>query len=232
MTARDDAMGIAESSIAPVRTRVLIVNPHATEREGLAALLGRVEGVDLVGVTASVADAADAIARAQPDVVVMELAGLHEGGVDDVRRLVGHPHGPRVVALRRDYARDQVAAAFDAGASACVSTNAGVADLLDAVQAAQAGRTFLCPFVTRVLIEQPASPAVAVPPGGRQLTRREHEVLAMIAAGQTDRQVAGQLQLAVGTVHTHRKHIMAKLGVRNVASLLRRARELGLLPPD
>jgi DNA-binding NarL/FixJ family response regulator len=225
-------MGFAESSVSQApRTRVLILNAHATEREGLAALLARQDGVELVGVTGSPEDAAEAIQSASPEVVVVDLATPQEGGIEMLRRLLQHPQHPRVVAIRRDYSRDQIAAAFEAGVSACVSTNAGVSDLMSAVQAAQAGRTFLCPFVTRVLIEQPAVQPVTVPPGGRQLTRREQEVLELIAAGSTDRQIAAQLTLAVGTVHTHRKHIMAKLGVRNVTSLLRRARELGLLSP-
>jgi DNA-binding NarL/FixJ family response regulator len=223
-------MGFAES-IVPSRIRVLLVNPHATEREGLAALLGRCDTIEVVAVTSSIADATELLDRCAPDVVVMELAPLHEGGIDDVRRLVAHPQAPRVVTIRREYSRDQVAGAFDAGASGCVSTNAGVEDLLNAVQAAHGSRTFLCPFVTRVLIEQPMTTPFSVPPGGRQLTPREHEVLRLIASGQTDRQIAASLQLAIGTVHTHRKHIMAKLGVRNVATLLLRARELALIAP-
>lgn len=225
-------MGLAESTAPPAqRTRILIVNPHATEREGLAAVLGRERAVEIVGVTGNSSDAAEILERVSPEVVVMDLAGSSEGGIAELRRVIGSPQHPKVVALRRDYSRDQVAAAFEAGVSACVSTNAGIADLVSAVQAAQAGRTFLCPYVTRVLIESPTTAPVTVPPGGRQLTRREQEVLELIAAGNTDRQIASQLNLAVGTVHTHRKHIMAKLGVRNVTSLLRRARELSLLPP-
>jgi len=224
-------MGLAESTAPANRTRILIVNPHATEREGLAAVLAREQGLEVVGVTGNSADAAEMIEQASPDVVVMDLATPAEGGIEDLRRLLGGRQAFRVVAIRRDYSRDQVAAAFEAGVSACVSTNAGVADLVNAVQAAQAGRTYLCPYVTRVLIESPTMAPVTVPPGGRQLTRREQEVLELIAAGNTDRQIASQLTLAVGTVHTHRKHIMAKLGVRNVTSLLRRTRELGLLPP-
>jgi DNA-binding NarL/FixJ family response regulator len=224
-------MAIAQSIVSS-RSRVLVLNPHATEREGLAALLGQCDAVELVAVTSSIVDAGELIDRCTPDVVVMELAPVHEGGIEQLRQIAAHPQQPRVVTIRRDYSRDQVAAAFDAGASGCVSTNAGVGDLLTAVQAAQGGRTYLCPFVTRVLIEaRSGMPAITVPPGGRQLTRRESEVLAAIANGRTDRQIAAELQLAIGTVHTHRKHLMAKLGVRNVASLLRRARELALIPP-
>lgn len=223
-------MGLAERTIPAPTTRVLVVNPHATEREGLVAVLSREEGIEVVGAAGQLGDAEALIEHGAPDVVVMEMAAPADGGIEDLRRIAAGAQAPRVVVVRRDYSRDQVVAAFEAGAVACVSTNAGVSDLVAAVRAAQAGRNYLCPYVTRVLIETPMPPPVAVPPGGRQLTRREQEVLELIAAGNTDRQIAGQLRLAVGTVHTHRKHIMAKLGVRNVTSLLRRTRELGLLP--
>jgi len=225
-------MGLAERTVPAPKTRVLIVNPHATEREGLAAVLGREEGIEVAAATGNLDDAMALIEQTAPDVVVMDLATPAEGGIDELRRLRSDGSAVRVVTVRRDYSREQVVAAFEAGASACVSTDAGVSDLANAVRAAQAGRSYLCPYVTRVLIEAPIVPPVTVPPGGRQLTRREQEVLELIAAGNTDRQIAGQLSLAVGTVHTHRKHIMAKLGVRNVTSLLRRTRELGLLPPS
>ncbi len=223
-------MGLAERTSPEPAVRVLVLNPHATEREGLAAVLAREADLDVVGATGNLEDALALIDQMRPDVVVMELAALSAGGIDQVRRVLGDGRATRVVAVRREYTRELVAAAFEAGASACVSTDASVADLVNAVHAARNGRNYLCPYVTRVLIEAPVIPAVTVPPGGRQLTRREQEVLELIAAGNTDRQIASHLRLAVGTVHTHRKHIMAKLGVRNVTSLLRRTRELGLLP--
>src|SRR5262245_37833610 len=121
-------MGLAETTTSAPRTRILIVNPHATEREGLAAVLGRELAVEVVGVTGNSADAAEMIQHASPEVVVMDLAAPAEGGIEELRRLLGSPQHPKVVAIRRDYSRDQVAAAFEAGVSACVSTNAGIAD--------------------------------------------------------------------------------------------------------
>jgi DNA-binding NarL/FixJ family response regulator len=211
------------------RTPVGIVHQSAIEREGLAALMANLEPVEMVGAASSFDEATRLMNGRPATVVVMDLPQPPETALALVREITGRPEAPRVVALRRHYTRDVVAAAFDAGASACVSTESGTPDLLDAIEAARVGRTYLCPFVARVLIEGPNSAAIA-PPVGRQLTHREHEVLGLIAGGNTDRQISGLLGLAVGTVHTHRKHMMAKLGVRNVTSLLRRAREVGLLP--
>ncbi|MCW5893698.1 MAG: response regulator transcription factor [bacterium] len=212
-------------------TRVVIQNPYALEREGMAALLRSADGVEVVGTSADCDGTAALVGEgAVPAVVLVDLQSDGDGdGLGDVRRLHGLGTPPRVVVLRRDYVREQVLAAFEAGASACVSTSADLADLLTAVQAAETGRTYCCPIVARSLIEAQKPPSDVPTPGLRPLTPRELEVLERIARGQTDRQIATTLGLAVGTVHTHRKHIMAKLGVHNVAGLLRRARALGLL---
>lgn len=214
---------------AQERIPVGVVHQSPIEREGLAALLSSQEPVEIVGAAGTYEEAAAKINGRESVVVVLDLPHPAEPALALVRDITARPGGPRVVTLRRHYTRDVVAAAFDAGASACVSTDAGTADLLDAIEAARVGRTYLCPFVARVLIEGPTT-AMTAPPVGRQLTHREQEVLSLIAGGNTDRQISGMLGLAVGTVHTHRKHMMAKLGVRNVTSLLRRAREAGLLP--
>lgn len=211
------------------RTSVAIIHQSPIERDGLTALLGKLDPIELVGAAGMDDGAVSLVDGKHPEVVVLDLPQPPDPALALVRQIAGRQNGCRVVAVRRNYTRDVVAAAFDAGASACVSTEAATPDLLDAIEAARVGRTYLCPFVARVLIEGPSS-ATAAPPVGRQLTHREHEVLGLIAGGNTDRQISGLLGLAVGTVHTHRKHMMAKLGVRNVTSLLRRAREVGLLP--
>lgn len=215
----------------PNQIRVVVQNAHALERAGMAALLKTDDSVSLLGTSADCETTAAMVGDGGPAVVLVDLPPASDGaGLEAVRRLHGMASAPRVVVLGRDYAREQVLAAFEAGASACVSTAAELEDLLSAVRAAEAGRTFCCPVVARILVEAPASHASEVPTLGlRPLTPRELEVLERIARGQTDRQIAITLGLAVGTVHTHRKHIMAKLGVRNVAGLLRRARSLGLL---
>jgi DNA-binding NarL/FixJ family response regulator len=211
--------------------QVVVQNAHALERAGMAALLQAEESVSVLGTSADCETTVAMVGDGDPVVVVVDLPTTSDGGgLEAVRRLHGMASAPRVVVLRREYAREQVLAAFEAGASACVSTAAQLEDLLNAVRAAEAGRTFCCPVVARVLVETPSGQSSEVPTLGlRPLTPRELEVLERIARGQTDRQIAITLGLAVGTVHTHRKHIMAKLGVRNVAGLLRRARSLGLL---
>lgn len=220
----------------PNPIQIVVQNAHALEREGMASLLRSEDSLHVVGTSADWESTAALVMDggqpdgASPPVVLVDLQANSDGaGFDDVRRLQALAAAPRVVVLRREYAREQVLAAFEAGASACVSTAAEREDLLSALRAADAGRTYCCPVVARTLIEAPSRPAEIPTLGLRPLTPRELEVLERIARGQTDRQIAKTLGLAVGTVHTHRKHIMAKLGVHNVAGLLRRARSLGLL---
>lgn len=220
------ATSLAEHS----QTRVLVVSGNAIEREGLVALLRREPSLIVVGAAANAEQALEVTSVTPPEVIILDLAPAGEAAPEAARRLsAAYSPTPNIVGLRRDFSREQVASAFDAGIKACVATAIDAPDLVSAVQAARSGSTYLCPVVSRVLREAPSVQAQSPSGTGRHLTTREREVLALISSGLTDRQIAERLSLAIGTVHTHRKHIMAKLGVRNVTGLLRRARDLGLL---
>jgi len=207
---------------------VAIVNRHPIERESLAALLG---GHPEVAVVAKVDDVSGLIGsriRPLPQVVLVTLeAGPTAFAV--VERFVHTRGAPPLVVLRRRYAPALVRTLLHLGARGCVSTRGEPSDLVSALTAAAAGETHVCPTIARLLVEPGRAPNDAgdLP----LLTPREHEVLAHIAQGRTDREIAAVLGLRVGTVHTHRKNVMAKLGVHNATTLLRRALALGLVEP-
>ncbi len=141
------------------------------------------------------------------------------GGMPSAR----DPRTPLVVvdAFRE---RSDVVAAIDAGVRACVSQTSGLEPLVAAIHSAAAGRGYLCPAVGDVMCRPAPATAHAV-----ALTDRERDILTLVAQGMRNGQIAVARNLSIKTVHAHRQHIMAKLGVRGAAQLVRRAIQLGLI---
>jgi two-component system response regulator NreC len=212
--------------------RIVILESHVVVRDGLTALLGHRDDIEVVAAVADGREALKVVAAETPDVVVMEPATPSTGGMETIRRMSELPSPPRVVALSDYSTGDPVRPALEAGAHAFVSKRGASGLLIDAIHAVHEGRFFMCPIVADVLLRMMASPPSDVAPEStptKLLTAREREVLGLIAQGQTDRQIAGLLSLSIKTVNSHRTRIMAKLGVRNVGMLVRRAIELRLI---
>ena len=213
-----------------LKARLVIVERQAVVREGLAAWLERQRDVEVVGMAATVHDAVAIVARQGPDVVVMEAQSSGAGRFAVLREITAGRPQARLVILGTFRSRGEIEAAFDAGASACVSKEGCGDDLLSGIHAVQRGELYICSTVRERLLHRPA-PTSATGNGASApcLTAREREVLGLISYGKTDRAIGTMLSLSVKTIHTHRTKMMAKLGVHNVANLLRRAMQLGLI---
>lgn len=189
-------------------------------RDALATLLERRGHLEVV--TPGPDEQAAALARAAgPEIVVLELTA-DAGRLSLLRELVRVRPAPRVVLIGNHAAAEHIQAAIDAGAGACVAPEEGYEELMRAVAAVRENRRHLGPVI-RDLLARPRP----TPPG--LLTMRERQVLAMIAEGNTDREIAARLELSPRTIHTYRTSVMSKLRVHNVIALVRRALELGLV---
>ena len=161
-------------------------------------------------------------AASQPDLVVMDVSLPDLSGIEATRQVLRQAPEVKVVALSMHADQQYVAGMLEAGASGYVVKGAAASELLQAVRAAQAGRTYLSPELAGAVYDQVK--ALAHP----ELSPREREVVRLISDGLTTRQIARQLNLSVNTVHTHRKHIMKKLDRHNVAALTKYAVSTGL----
>jgi DNA-binding NarL/FixJ family response regulator len=200
--------------------RVLLADDQRVVREGLATLLGLLEGIELVG---TAADGEEAIALAgehDPDVVLMDLRMPRVDGIEAIRRLTARGPRPRAIALTT-YADDaSVLGALRAGARGYLTKDAGAEDIRAAVEAVARGEAALDPSVQHHVVAalagpEPAPPAAAGLPD--ELTPREAEVLGLIAEGLTNSEIAERLVVSAATVKTHVNHIFAKAGVRDRA---------------
>lgn len=211
--------------------RVLLADDHPVYRDGLAALLASVEGLDVVG-TAEDGEAAVVLAtELQPDVVVMDVQMPGLDGIEATRRLTAaNPH-IGVVILTMGEEDATLFSAMQAGARGYLLKGANQAEIVRAVTAVARGEAIFGPAIARRIAEFFAgSPAAgsAAEQAFPQLTAREREILELVAAGRSNAQIAGTLFLSPKTVRNNVSNIFAKLHVADRAEAIVRAREAGL----
>jgi two-component system response regulator NreC len=216
--------------------RVLLAEDHTIVREGLKSLLAATRDLEVVGEVSDGREAVDAVARVRPDVIVMDLNMPKLNGVDATREIREKPGAPKVVILSMYDGEEYVRPAIRAGASGYLLKGSGLSDLVSAIRAVHRGDAFFSPAVAKILLHDSRHDAdekdkpTADPGDG--LTRREREVLTLVGEGKSSPEIAKLLVLSVKTVEGHRGRIMEKLGVHNVAGLVRQAIRLGLVSAE
>ena len=219
---------------SPQPIRVLIADDQKVVRDGLAMLLGLLDGIEVIGTAVDGADAVRQATTADPDIVLMDLNMPTVDGVEATRRLVEAGARARVVVLTTYADDDWGFRALSAGARGFLTKDAGAAEIEQAISTVAAGQAQLDPSVQRRLLEALASGAklgVAEPetrePMDDGLTAREAEVLVEIAAGHSNAEIAARLFVSEATVKTHLNHLLAKTGCRDRAALVAYAYRTG-----
>jgi NarL family two-component system response regulator LiaR len=208
---------------------VLVVDDHAVVREGLRTFLELQDGIAVVG---EAADGREAIAEAErlrPDVILMDLVMPRLDGVGAMRELRRRLPASRVIVLTSFADDARLLPAIRAGAAGYLLKNAEPKELARAIRAADAGEALLDPAVAARLVN-----ALAEQPGEEpreRLTRREQEVLELIARGLSNKLIARELGIAEKTVKTHVGHLLAKLGVTDRTQAALYAVRAGLVAP-
>jgi DNA-binding NarL/FixJ family response regulator len=219
-------------------TRVLLADDQRVVREGLATLLSLLDGVDVVGTASDGEEAVALAARLHPDVVLMDLRMPRCDGVDATRRL--RKLDPRIkVLVLTTYADDRsVIDALRAGARGYLTKDAGAEQIRSALEQVMGGQAAIDPAVQHHLIDAIAAasefrPSTAEPRLPDGLTRREMDVLRLIAEGLSNGEIAGHLHVSETTIKSHINHLFAKTGVRDRAQAVSYAYRHGLTrPPD
>ncbi len=209
-------------------TRVVVADDHPVFREGLAMLLGSVDGIEVVGTAANGAEAVEAAVRLRPDVVVMDVQMPQLNGVEATRRLTTEAPGVGVVVLTMSEDDGTVFAAVRAGARGYLVKGAEQEEIVRAITTvASGGVVFGATLALRIaefFAAGPPTPTTAFP----QLTAREREILELLAAGRSNGQIASALFLSPKTVRNNVSNVFAKLQVADRAEAIVRAREAGL----
>ena len=218
--------------------RVLLVDDQQLVRTGFRMILADEEGIEVVGEAANGQEAIEAAANLQPDVVVMDIRMPVMDGVEATRAIVGgagDAPGPRVLILTTFDANEHVVEALRAGASGFLLKDVPPPDFVRAIRIVAAGEALIAPSVTRRLLDRFARLPIPADESHaerlRDLTEREREVLALVAQGLSNREIAERLVLAEPTVKTHVSHLLLKLDLRDRAQLVVLAYELGVVRP-
>lgn len=227
-------------------TRVLVADDQTVVREGIVMLLGLLPGIEVVGAAADGEEAVRLVARHEPDVVLMDLRMPRCDGVEATRRIRAEHPATEVVILTT-YADDEsLFPALQAGARGYLTKDAGGEEIARAVADVRSGAAGLSPQIQRRLLErlsastaeerapevaperQPHALPTSLPDG---LTTREAEVLALIAEGLSNAEIAGRLFVGPATVKTHINNLFAKTAVRDRAQAVTYAFRHGIARP-
>lgn len=210
--------------------RVAVVDDHQIVRDGLVALLGALEGIEVVGVAADGQEAIHLVGETRPDVVVMDIQMPRLDGIEATRFVVGRYDGVRVVMLTMNEDDDTILAAIRAGAGGYLLKGSGAEEVEQAIRAAAAGgMVFGASLAGRVgefFARVGAAPQEEVP--FPELTERERAVLDLLAAGRTNDAIAAELYVSNKTVRNAVSSIYAKLHASGRAEAIARARDAGL----
>lgn len=218
--------------------RVLLVDDHPLFRAGLRAILAGRPGFEVVGEAGGVAEAARLIGELAPDVVLLDISLPDGSGLEVLRRLEGAPRPPRVLVVSMHARLDCIAESFRAGALGYIVKESAAAQLLAGLEAVARGERYLDSAVAPQVLLRLDAYAVrrsrGQDPAYGSLTRREQQVLRLLAEGRAVSEIAAALFISRKTVENHRANICGKLNLKNLAELVHYAARLGLieLEPD
>lgn len=209
--------------------RVLLIDDHAILRAGMGALIDREAGLEVAGQAASIPEALAIAHAVDIDLIVADFLLAAGSGRQDIVDLRSRWPEARLLAFTVHKDAESIRTAFAAGADGYVLKDATRDDLIGAVRAVLAGQRHLCPrsmahVVCGYLGEPQPTQPIAI-----GVTGREREILAMMATGQSNKQMAMTLNRSIKTIEKHRANLMRKLGLGNLADVTRFALEAGIL---
>lgn len=212
--------------------RVLLADEHTLVRGGIRALLEKVPEVEIVAETGDGFEALRLIKLHQPDVALIDIALPKLNGLEVAARVGKNFPSRRVIILSTYTSEGHVWQALRASAVGYLLKSAEAADLEQAIKAAARGETYLSPSISRQVIRDYARHADGEETQLDRLTPRQREVLQLIAEGYATKAIAQILNISVKTVETHRAQLMNRLGIHDVAGLVRYAIQIGLVKLD
>ena len=210
------------------RIRILIADDHTVVRHGLRALIATEPDLELVGEAADGVEAVEQTARLQPDVILMDMAMPRKTGLEAIYDIKRDDPQARILVLTSFAEDEQVFPAIKAGATGYLLKDTAPRELLQAIRDVYRGEVSLHPTIARKLVGELKRPP-DLPLADEQLTEREVQVLALVARGLSNKEIADQLFIGERTVRTHISNILGKLHLANRTQAALYAQREGLV---
>ena len=212
-----------------MKTKILLVDDHKILRDGICSIVKGYPDMEVIGEAADGKKALQLVEELSPDVVIMDISMPDLNGIDATRRIISDHPKIKVIALSMHHDKQFVSEIFKAGASGYLLKDCAFDELEHAVRIVMDGKTYINPQIASLVIESLVNqPPTSSPKSFSLLTDREREVLQLIAEGQSTKEIAGKLSVSAKTIESHRRQVMGKLNIRNVAELTKYAIREGL----
>ena len=214
------------------RVRILLADDHKLVRAGFRAMLNNLDNVEVVAETGDGREALELIQKHRPDVAFVDITMPSLTGLEVAKRAAKEAPNVRIIIVSMHTAEEYVGRAVRAGVAGYVLKNADPVELELAIRAAVKGEIYLSPAVSKSLIDDYSRRLAEEKTLEDRLTARQREVLQLIAEGQNTKDIAARLNVSIKTVETHRKQLMDRLDIHDVAGLVRYAIREGIIEPE
>lgn len=212
------------------KIKVLLVDDHPVVRKGIHTWLTGMDTVEVVDEAVNGQEAVAKVKELSPDVVLMDVDMPKMNGLEATRAIRKDFPDTHVLILSGHTNKPMVLQIIQSGAQGFVLKDAPGSDIMRAIESVNNGESFFSPSISQIVLNQYLSESgVQEPEGAAKLTNRERQVLAMIAEGQSNKEMADKLGVGVRTVETHRERMMSKLDIHTVAGLTKFAIANGIV---
>jgi DNA-binding NarL/FixJ family response regulator len=215
--------------------KLLLVDDHRLLRDGLAAILKEAEDIEIVGSVSSGEDAIRLFPSLNPDVILMDIMMCGMTGIEATRWIKEQNNDVKVILISAEVKKELVTAGIEAGTDGYLPKDVEKEILIEAIRAVHNGGRYFNEAITNLVFED-LYQKKKMPPGNgnsplpNTLTKREQQVMTLIAAGKSNTEVANELFISTKTVNTHKGHILEKLGLKNTAELVKYAIRNNIIP--
>ncbi len=211
--------------------KIILADDHKILREGICSLVKGFPDMEVIGEAADGRAALKLVEDLSPDIVIMDISMPDLNGIDATRRITAEHPKVKVIALSMHYDKQFVSEIFKAGASGYLLKDCAFDELEHAIRVVIENKTYINPQIASLVVESLVNQSSIVNTGTQSfslLTEREREVLQMIAEGNSTKQIASQLSVSTKTIESHRRQVMGKLNIRNIAELTKFAIREGI----
>ncbi len=216
------------------RIKVLLVDDHTIVRDSIAIMLAQLDDIQIVGSLSSGEELISKMRDLNPDMIIMDIQMKGMTGIEATRWVKERNNKIKVILLSMEVKKELVSAGIQSGIDGYLPKDVEKATLIEAIRVVSKGEKYFNEAITNLVFEDFYSREVSARQTKQHLqltdlSKREMEVLQLIASGKSDKEVAEQLFISTKTVNTHKMHILDKLGLKNTAELVRYAIKNGLI---